>query len=40
MLLKEGMFSLVNCLEPETGYTISLLEVVFFGLGALKECEG
>ena len=25
VLLKEGMFSLVNCLEPETGYTISLL---------------
>ena len=43
VLLKEGMFSLFNCLEPETGYTISLSarwRSCFFELGALKECEG
>lgn len=37
------MFSLFNCLEPETGYTISLSarwRSCFFELGALKECEG
>lgn len=40
VLLKEGMFSLFNCLEPETGYTISLLapwRSCFFWIRSLKR---
>lgn len=40
VLLKEGMFSLFNCLEPETGYTISLSarwRSFFFLIRSLKR---